>query len=101
MTTTITLAAEGKKIVLKTGVTGPSSYSSPFTVTIDELNRVEGVLDCRIDGGYVAEPVVYATGNVVGVKIYYQTGASGEPLTEVADGTDLSARKIDVIAYGW
>jgi len=101
MSETVLLIEEGKKLVVKTGVTGPTSYSSPFTITINSLRRVLGVLDARITGGYHAEPVTYETGNVVGVKVYYQTGVSGEPLTEVASGFDLSAETIDVVAVGW
>lgn len=83
--------------------TGPTSYASPSLIRVDELSNITEVLSIDIDGGYKAEVYTPApiTGNQVAYRVYYQTGVSGTPLTEVAAGTDLSAQKVRVVVVGY
>ncbi len=82
-------------------VTGPSSYSTGgFTVTINELERVEEAIVVA-SAGYMAE-VASISGNTVTIKVYdfdYPSTAVG-PATEVADRTDLSSVSFKIIAIG-
>lgn len=99
------LTDEGKKVV-RVSVSGPTSYSSPIYVRASYLQSIDDVYDVEIDGGFKAEPALTGgfpviTGNQVAVKVYYQTGVSGYPLTEVASGHDLSARMITAVVIGW
>ena len=96
---TLAVLADGKKLAA-VSVTGPTSYSSPFYVRLEELSKVEQAVSADVSGGYKAEASA-VTSNQVGVKVYWQTGVSGAPLAEVAAGTDLSAEKISVVALGW
>ena len=79
---------------------GPTSYTSPTSYTVGKLRHVKFLEYVDIDGGYKAEGEPAATGNVVHIRVYYQSGVSGAPLTEVATGTDLSARTIKMIVVG-
>ncbi len=82
-------------------VTGPSSYSTGgFTVTIDELERVEEAIVVA-SAGYMAE-VASISGNTVTIKVYdfnYPATAAG-PAEEVAANTDLSSVGFKIIAIG-
>lgn len=96
----ITIFADGKKLVKHTEP-GPTSYVSPVNVRIGSLKRAEHVIGAFITGGYEIEPIEYATGNIVGYKVYYQTGVSGAPKAEVASGLDLSGETITLFVLGW
>ena len=97
----IGLTADGKKIVKYTGA-GPASYSSGgFTVTINELSKVEEVLTAELPG-YLVEATPTAGSNTITVKVYqfdYPATAAG-PAVEVADGTDLSGLTLKLIVLG-
>jgi hypothetical protein len=96
--TVIAQTVEGKKVSVYSA-TGPSTYASPTYATIPDLNLVGAVLSIDISGGYKAT-VVATTGNKVAYKVFYQTGASGTPLTEVATGTSLSSQTVSLVVVG-
>jgi len=93
---------DGAKLV-KAKVLGPASYSSPHFVRVKNVNRIRDVLGIKISGGYRIEvdDVTPVTGNVIVTKIYYQTGLSGNPQTEVADGYVLTGSYIRASVVGW
>lgn len=96
--TVLAITRDGKKLVVET-VSGPASYpTGGFPITFSDGNRVHEVIAVANDGGYVAQPVKFATGNVINVKVLYQTGASGTPLVEVASGLDLSGVTFTAVA---
>ena len=97
--TILMISYDGKKVV-KYSSTPPSSYSTGgWLVTIDELNKVDEVLEARLTGGYnvdaVATPV--AT-NKVTVKAYTPS-PTGAP-SEVTPGADLSSETLTLIVLG-
>ena len=90
--TVLGLTADGKKIVLTTS-SGPSSYSTGgFSVTIDEVNYIHGIIEARMTGGYVVE--VSYSGNTVTVIVYSSPGS------EVTTGTDLSTETVTIVVVG-
>jgi len=93
-----TKLADGKVIVEET-VSGPTSYPKDgFDVRMREVRTVEAPISSKADTGLLTEAYLkYATGNVVTVKVYWQTGASGTPMTEVASGYDLSKVRFTVL----
>jgi len=94
------LTADGKKVVRVT-VSGPTSYpTGGFDVRTD-LNRAEAVLKARANTGLLVEGRELATGNVARLRVYYQTGASGTPMDEVASGLNLSGVTFtaDILGY--
>ena len=98
----IGLTADGRKIVLKTA--SPTTYSSPgVSVTIDEVNRIDAVIQASIDSGYFTNAsLCSASGNSVVVPVYrFNYGAASPgPAVEVPDGTDLSGTTITLIVIG-
>jgi len=94
--------ADGKKLVVET-VSGPSSYTSGgFTVTFREVSEVQYVISAKANTGVLAEGrIPAASGNLASVRVYWQTGASGTPMTEVAPGADLSAITFELYAIGY
>lgn len=80
---------------------GPASYTAGgFTVTIDQLSRVDDAIVVA-GGGYLAE-VASISGNTITVRVYYfdYAAAAAGPAIEVPAGTDLSAVTFRVLAVG-
>jgi len=100
--TVIVLTADGKKITLET-VSGPSSYTTGgFPVTFRDLTNVQHILSARANTGVIAEGYIpAASGNLASVRVYWQTGASGTPMTEVASGANLSSITFTVVGLGY
>jgi len=93
---------DGSKLV-KEEVSGPSSYTAGgFPVRMRELSVVTEVVRAKCDTGLlVEERIPAASGNLVSLRVYWPSGASGVPMVEVAEGTDLSAVKFTVWAIGY
>jgi len=91
----------GKTMVKKT-FTGPASYTSGGEyAVINKLAKVDAVLELTISGGYIAARVPDGlTGNAAKYKVYYQTGESGEALTEVAGDFALTGETLEMIVLG-
>lgn len=99
---TVIFQINNKKLVVET-VSGPSSYSTGgFPITFRELQRVEEIIGAWANTGLLVEAhIPSASGNLASVRVYWQTGVSGAPMTEVASGTDLSGVTFKVLAWGY
>ena len=98
--TVITQTVDGKKIVVEE-VSGPSSYpAGGFDLRFRDLTHVERVLSVQCDTGLLCE-ARQPSENVAKVRVYWPSGASGVPMVEVADGTDLSAVKFTAVGIGY
>jgi hypothetical protein len=95
----VILTVRGKKLVVET-VSGPTSYTTGgFPLRFSKVDRIDHVIEVRANTGVLAEGrIPAASGNLISVRVYWQTGESGTPMAEVAPGTDLSA--ITFTAYG-
>lgn len=88
----------GKRKIYVGSTTGPASYTTGgFTVTIDDLNNIEGAV-VTTSGGYVAS-IAGISGNTITIAVYQEAGAAGA-LAEVTAGTDLSGVTFYIIAIG-
>jgi len=79
---------------------GPSSYSSGGVYErIGSVADIEAVFNLSTDSGYLPYPVG-TTGNAVKYQVYWQTGNSGQPMSEVADGQNISAAIFEASILG-
>jgi len=91
------------KRIIKKVFFAPSSYT-----TGGVYERIAGVADVDLvfslqsDSGYVFEPVKDGgtTGNAFRYKVFYSSGASGKPLVEVKEGTNLSSAMVEAVVMG-
>ena len=89
-------------LVIET-ITIPGAYTSGGVQVNSSTCRT--IVDAKVletPSGYGAEVVSGSiSSNAFKVKIYYQTGASGTPLTEVADGyAEISGMSLSVLIVG-
>jgi len=69
---------------------GPSSYSSGGVYErFGSVADIDAVFDLFTDSGYSAYPVS-TEGNQIKYKVFWQTGASGESMVEIAEGENIS-----------
>jgi hypothetical protein len=91
------------KRIIKKVFYGPSSYTTGGVYErIDGAADVDVVFSIQSDSGYVFEPVKDGgvTGNAFKYKIFYQTGVSGKPLTEVKNGENISSAMCEAVVMG-
>ena len=67
------------------------TFSSSSSVSSADI---DAVFDLFTDSGYSAYPVS-TEGNQIKYKVFWQAGASGESMVEVADGENLSNAKFE------
>jgi len=88
-----------KKIIRK-AFYGPSSYSQGGVYErIPSVAGIDAVFDLFTDSGYSAYPVT-TEGNQIKYKVFWQTGSSGQPMTEIADGQDISDATFEASILG-
>jgi len=92
------------KLMVKTGVTGPSSYSSGgFKVTLD-LNKIVDAVVVLKEGNNLYKVGYTISGNEITIQVFqlgYDSSNSTLTISEVADGTDLSGLNFTIIAIGY
>jgi len=84
-------------------ITIPGAYTSGgVQVNSATCRTVVAAKVLETPSGYGAEVVDGSiSSNAFKVKLYYQTGTSGEPMTEVADGNaDVSGLTLSVLIIG-
>ena len=101
--TIIGQTVDGKIIVLVT-TSGPASYDATngFSISVDNVNRIDSVLFVHIDGGYKIGDFSIS-GNTVTVRVHYYSYAAtaAGPSTQVPAATDLSGTTITLVAIGF
>jgi len=96
------IATVAGKTMVKATFPGPSSYSSGgVQQRINSLRDVDSAFSLHMSGGYMAQmvPDGYSE-NQIKYKVFWQTGNSGEPMTEVADGTALTGETLEATVMG-
>ena len=90
------------KRILRKVFYAPSVYTAGGVYErIDEVKDVDDVLSLQSSSGYIFEPVKGGlTGNAFKYRVYWQTGVSGNPFTEVADGTNISSAMCEAVVLG-
>lgn len=86
---------DGKKVIVAED-TGPASYTSPSTISINSVTKVLEVISINASHGHginLDETTPY-TGNIVRYKVFTGTNV------EVAAGTSLTTIRIRVTVVG-
>jgi len=96
------IATVAGKTMVKGTYAGPASYAAGGVYQrVSKLKDVDVAFGLSMSGGYVAQVVPDGyTGDAFKYKVFYQTGVSGDPLAEAADGIALTGETIEVTVIG-